>query len=71
MTRGLPIRATSVCSCASFARSLGCIPDFGAFELYSARPLGPDAVLAVHTEGEDTFAKIGKGYPGAFGLTAG
>jgi hypothetical protein len=48
---------------ATFARSIGCRPDFGAFDLCAIRPLGPQAVLAVHTEGESAFDLIGKGYP--------
>jgi hypothetical protein len=28
---------------ATFARSLGCMADFGAFDLYATRALGPDA----------------------------
>jgi hypothetical protein len=51
---------------AAFARSLGCRPDFRAFDLYTARVLGPDAILAVHTEGEATFVEIGKAYPEKF-----
>jgi hypothetical protein len=48
---------------ATFARSLGCVPDFGAIDLCAIRPLGPEAVLAIHTEGEAAFEQIGKGYP--------
>jgi hypothetical protein len=51
---------------AAFARSLGLEPDFREFDLYTTRALGPDAVLAVHTEGEAAFAEIGKGYPITF-----
>jgi hypothetical protein len=51
---------------AAFARSLGSRPDFRAFHLYAARALGPDAVLAVHTDGEGAFAEIGKAYPDNF-----
>jgi hypothetical protein len=51
---------------ATFARSLGCVPDFGAFDLYAARALGPDAVRKVHTEGEAAFPEIGKTYPREF-----
>jgi hypothetical protein len=45
---------------ATFALSIGCTPDHGAFDLYVTRALGPEAVLAVHTEGEAGFAQIGK-----------
>jgi hypothetical protein len=51
---------------ATFARSLGCMPDFGAFDLYARRALGPDTILEVHTEGEAAFAEIGKVYPQKF-----
>jgi hypothetical protein len=48
---------------ATFALSLGSRPDFRAFDLYTNRALGPDAILTVHTEGEAVFTEIGKGYP--------
>jgi hypothetical protein len=48
---------------ATFARSLGHIPDFGAFDVCAVRPLGPETILAVYTEGEATFDRIGRGYP--------
>lgn len=51
---------------ATFARGLGCIPDFRAFDLSAICSLGPEAVLAVHTEGEANFVQLGKRYPEAF-----
>ncbi|HTW84506.1 MAG TPA: hypothetical protein VMD91_10590 [Candidatus Sulfotelmatobacter sp.] len=51
---------------ATFARSLGCDTSYESFDLCAIRPLGPEAVLAVHTEGEATFERIGKGYPTSF-----
>lgn len=51
---------------ANFARSIGCVPDFGAFDLCAVRPLGPETVLAIHSEGEAAFERIGRGYPITF-----
>lgn len=51
---------------ATFGRSLGCIPDKHAFDLYITAPLSSEAVLAVHTEGDSTFAAMGRGFPLGF-----
>jgi hypothetical protein len=51
---------------ATFARTLGCDRDTGAFDLYATRSLGAEAVLAIHTEGDAVFAEIAKGYPAEF-----
>jgi hypothetical protein len=51
---------------ATFERTLGYKPDVEAFDLYSIRALGPEAVIAVHSEGERDFAMLAKGYPAAF-----
>jgi hypothetical protein len=51
---------------ATFARTLGCQPDFGAFDLYSMRTLGPEAVVAIHSQGEPNFAALAQGYPAGF-----
>lgn len=53
---------------AAFARTLGCRPDRGAFDLYSMAPLGPAAVLAIHTAGDASFKAMARGYPAAFSL---
>jgi hypothetical protein len=53
---------------AAYARTLGCRPDRGAFDLYSMTPLGADAVLAIHTEGEPSFMAMARGYPAGFAL---
>lgn len=50
----------------AFARTLGCRPERGGFDLYAIEPLGPPAILTVHTTGEPTFDKIGRGYPTGF-----
>jgi len=51
---------------ATFGRGLGCIPEKRAFSLYAKSALPPDAVLAVHTEGEPAFAAMGQGHPPGF-----
>lgn len=48
---------------ATFGRAIGCIPSKHAFDLYVKAPLGGDAVLAIHTEGDTAFTAIGRGYP--------
>jgi hypothetical protein len=55
---------------ATFARSIGSTPDFRDFDLYVTRPLEPEAILAVHTEGQAVFAAIGNTYPNNFALAA-
>lgn len=55
---------------ATFARTLGCKPDKKAFDLYTARPLGPDAILSVHSEGESHYAALGSGFPAGYVDTA-
>ncbi|WP_315806355.1 MULTISPECIES: hypothetical protein [unclassified Bradyrhizobium] len=47
----------------AFARTLGCRPDHGAFDLYTFEPLDADAILAIHNDGEPNFQNMGKGYP--------
>ena len=54
---------------ATFGRTLGCNPDKEAFDLYSIRALGPEAVIAIHSEGEPHFAELGRGYPSGFSTT--
>lgn len=51
---------------ATYGRSLGCLPDKHAFDLYSLQPPGPANILAVHSEGEPNFDVMGRGYPGGF-----
>jgi hypothetical protein len=51
------------------ARTLGCRPERGGFDLYTTEPLGPTAILTVHTAGEPTFDKIGRDYPDGFVAT--
>jgi hypothetical protein len=51
---------------ATFAKSLGCEPDWPAFDLYTTSALGADGVLNIHTEGEPKFAALACGYPAGF-----
>lgn len=51
---------------ATFGRTVGCNPDREAFDLYSIRALGSEAVIAVHSEGEPHFAALARGYPSGF-----
>lgn len=51
---------------STYCRTLGCRPDSHAFDLYSIEPLAPDHVLAVHSEGEPTYATLGRGYPAEY-----
>lgn len=51
---------------ATYLTSLGGEPDWPAFDLYAKSVLGTDAVLAVHSEGDPTFADIARGYPVGF-----
>jgi hypothetical protein len=68
----VPLAASShVCSAscavvATYARTLGCRPDNGAFDLYVDQPLSPEAVLAIHSEGDSRFSVIARGYPAGF-----
>lgn len=67
----VPLALTDYCSylageavIATFGRSLGCIPDKdGFFDFYVTAPLLPEAILAVHSEGDSTFAAMGRTYP--------
>jgi len=51
---------------AAYARTLGCRPDGGSFDLYSQSALGPGAILGIHSEGEETFARLARGYPSEY-----
>lgn len=48
---------------ATFARTLGCKPDRKSFDLYTAQPLGADAILRIHSEDEPDFAALGTTFP--------
>jgi hypothetical protein len=68
----VPLNATNRASWAgdavvrTFGRTLGHKPDFEAFDLYSIRALGPESVIAVHSQGEPDFAALAQGYPAGF-----
>lgn len=51
---------------STFAGTLGCHADSGAFDLYARQALGPEAILKIHSEGDTTFAEIARGYPAGF-----
>lgn len=51
---------------AAYARTLGGRPDGGSFDLYSQSALGPEAIIAIHSEGEESFARIARGYPSEY-----
>lgn len=51
---------------AAYARMLGCRPDSRNFDLYSHSALGPDAILGIHSEGEESFARLARGYPSEY-----
>ncbi|MCW1432153.1 hypothetical protein [Novosphingobium sp. JCM 18896] len=48
---------------ATYARTLDCRPDKEAFDLYTHQPLTADHLLAVHSDGEASFAAMARGYP--------
>lgn len=51
---------------SAFARTIGAPAELGDFDLYATRPLGPRAVLAVHSEGERFFSQLTEEYPDKF-----
>jgi hypothetical protein len=46
-----------------YAHTLGCRRNPGVCDLVAVRPLGPETILAVHSQGEASFAQMGRGYP--------
>lgn len=51
---------------ATFGRTLGCVPSKHDFDLYITSPLCADAVLRIHTEGDESFNAIGLTYPESY-----
>lgn len=51
---------------AAYSRSLGSRPASHAFDLYVTQPLPASAVLAVHTEAEPSFSRLGRGFPARY-----
>ena len=68
----VPLKATSKAFYASkavvaaFADVLGCIPNFRDFDICCVSELGPEVILAVHSEGEVTYSRIANGHPTTF-----
>jgi hypothetical protein len=52
----------------AFARTLGCRPDRGAFDLYTIVSLEPDALIAIHSDDDVNFVSIARGYPAGYVL---
>jgi hypothetical protein len=53
---------------ATYARTLGLRPDGGSFDLYSQSALGPAAILDVHSEGDESFTQLARGYPAEYSV---
>ena len=51
---------------ATYGRTLGCQPDKHSFDLYIEQPLGPDHIIAIHSQGEPNFDAIALDYPSGF-----
>jgi hypothetical protein len=51
---------------ATFGQTLGREPNMEAFDLYATRALGPEAVIAIHTEGQPDFGALAREYPAGF-----
>ena len=51
---------------ATYGRALGCIPSAHRFDLCVTAPLGSDAIIAVHTEGDASFHAMGRSYREGF-----
>jgi hypothetical protein len=51
---------------AAYARTLGVRPDWSAFDLYVTAPLGPEHILATHSEAIRQFQLLARGYPAGF-----
>ena len=51
---------------ATYVKALGCEPDWSAFDLYTTSALGANAVQNIHTEGDQNFTALGRGYPAGF-----
>jgi hypothetical protein len=57
---------TAAAVLCTFGRSIGCKPSRAEFHLYSTHALGPEAVIAIHTEAEPNFVALARGYPVGF-----
>ena len=50
----------------AFALHMGCVTDKLPVDLCAVRPLPPQAILAVHTEGDPAFNGMGRDYPAGY-----
>lgn len=50
----------------AFALHLGCVTEKHPVDLCAVRPLLPQAILAVHTEGDPAFNGMGRDYPAGY-----
>jgi hypothetical protein len=57
------IYAAGAAVVATFARTLSYKPDRKNFDLYTTQALGAEAILAIHSEGEQRFTALGTTYP--------
>lgn len=51
---------------ATFGRAHGANPEKSGFDLYIRAPLPPAADLAVHTDGETPFRRLGDSFPAGY-----
>ncbi|CAA2161101.1 hypothetical protein MBRA_06261 [Methylobacterium brachiatum] len=63
---GPDARAAARAVTRTFAAGLGCMVTRERLDLHVVRLLGPEAVVAVHTEGDESYAQIGRQYPPGF-----
>jgi hypothetical protein len=63
---GPDARAAAHAVTRTFAAGLGCRVIRERLDLHVVRSLGPEAVVAVHTEGDEIYAQIGRRYPPGF-----
>jgi len=54
--------STAAAIIAAFGRSLGCIVSGQGFDLWITEPVGPDAILGLHTDGDRVFHALDRGY---------
>jgi len=50
----------------TYARTLGCKTDRIGFDLYTVNSLPATSILAIHTQGDEKFDRVGLGYPQGF-----
>ena len=68
----LPLATTTRAYCVAgavleiYACALGCERNGGSCDLVAVEPLGPQSILAVHSQGDPQFEIMGRGYPPRF-----